>query len=175
LVVAHTAPFTEMTNYFFRGVDDTAYPEYSPSANNLANREAGIMGGYGSFAAADAASHDDRHDRGLFNVDGGVIWDISMTLGGLVSTQELSDENLVNIFPSPASEKVNVELSLVELSENVSVEITDMAGSRAGLYKFSNIQRDNLSIDVSEYTSGMYIMNVRTDAGMISKKISIIH
>ncbi len=175
LVVAHTSPFNEMTNYFFYGVDDTGFPEYSPSANQLAHREAGIIGGYGSFAAANSASHDDRHDRQLFNVDGGVIWDISMMLSPPVGTEDINEDISVNVYPSPASEKLNVALSLEEVSKNVSIELMDMAGNRAGVYNFSNIKKDVLSVDVSEFPGGMYLMNIRTEDGMISKKISVIH
>lgn len=174
LVVAHTSPFNENTNYFFYGVDDNDFPEYSPSANQLAHREAGMIGGYGGFAAANSASHDDRHDRQLFNVDGGVIWDISMMLSPLTSVEDINEDIAVSIFPSPASEKVNVELSLEEVSKNVSIELTDMAGNRAGTYNFTNIKKDRLTIDVSEMPGGMYLMNIRTEAGMISKKISVV-
>jgi len=177
LIVGHTNPFNEMTNYFFYAVDQTGFPEYSASANNLAHREAGLVGGYGSFAAANSASHDDRHDRELFNVDGGVVWDISMLLSEarIVGTEDINEDLSINIFPSPASEKVTVELNLDEVSDKVSIELTDMAGNRAGIYNFSNIKNDELSIDVSEYPGGMYLMNIRTEAGMISKKISVIH
>ncbi|MEM9548844.1 MAG: T9SS type A sorting domain-containing protein [Bacteroidota bacterium] len=176
LVVAHTNPFNENTNYFFRGVDVVGHPEYAAGANNLAHSEGGYIGGFGSFAQANAASHEDRHDRALFNVDvsNGVIWDIRMTLGGTVSTQDLSEDNIVNVFPSPASENVTVQLDLVELSKQVTIEITDMTGNRAGVHKFSNIKRDNLSIDVSDYPGGMYLMNIRTDAGFTSKKITVV-
>ncbi len=177
LVIAHTSPFDEMTNYFFRGVDVDGFPEFSSSANQLAHEQAGVIGGYASFAAANSASHDDRHDRSLFNVDanGGVIWDISMMLTSTTATEDINEDISVNIFPSPASSKLNVELNLEEVSDKVSIELMDMAGNKAGVYNFSNIKKDRLSIDVSEFPGGMYLMNIRTEAGMISKKISVIH
>jgi len=176
LVVAHTNPFDEMTNYFFLGVDEESFPEYSYSATQFAHEEAGLIGGYGSFAAANSASHDDRHDRSLFNVDaGGVIWDISMILTPPVSTEEINETLSIGAFPSPANEVLTIEINLDEVSEKVSVELMDMAGNRAIVKNFSNVKRDNLTINVSELPSGMYLMNVRTEAGLKTQKVSIMH
>jgi len=179
LVLAHTAPFDGVTNYFFNCVADTGFEEYSAGATQLAHREADLIGGYGSFASADAASHDDRHDtRELFNIDGSYAYDIAMMLTPpppLVGTEDLNEDLAISIFPSPASNKVNVDLSLEKISEKVSIELLDLAGNKAGVYNFSNIKKDRLTIDVSELPGGMYLMNIRTEAGMTSKKISVIH
>lgn len=178
LVLAHTAPFDGVTNYFFNCVADTGFEEYSAGATQLAHREANMIGGYGSFASGDAASHDDRHDtRELFNIDGAYAYDVSMLLTPPppVGTEDINEDIAISIFPSPASNKVNIDLSLEEISEKVSVELMDLAGNKAGVYNFTNIKKDRLSIDVSDLPGGMYLMNVRTEAGMTSKKISVIH
>ena len=175
LVVGHTEPFSGNTNYFFRGVDDDNFPEYSTSATQFANRLAGTQGGFMNFAAADSPSADDRHDRVLFNVDGGVNWDISVMLTPPTSTEEINEALSIDVFPSPASEMVNVDINLEEVSPTVSVELMDMAGNRAGMHYFKNVKKDRLTIDVSEIPGGMYLMNIRTEEGMISKKISVIH
>ena len=175
LIVGHTEPFSGNTNYFFRGVDDDNFPQYSTSATQFAHRLAGVQGGFGNFAAADSPSADDRHERALFNVDGGVNWDISVVLTPPTSTEEINEALSIDVFPSPASETVNVDINLEEVSPTVSVELMDMAGNRAGMHYFQNVKKDRLTIDVSEMPGGMYLMNIRTEEGMISKKISVIH
>ncbi|MDF1696180.1 MAG: T9SS type A sorting domain-containing protein [Saprospiraceae bacterium] len=177
LVLAHTNPFNGVTNYFFNAVPDVGFEQFSNGATNLAHDQATLKGGSGSFASTDAASHDDRHTtREFFSVDGFYVFDVAMELTPLdVSTEEINEDLGVQIFPSPASTQVNIDLNLAELSKDVSIELMDVAGNKIGQYNYKNIKKDRLTLDVSELTGGMYLINVRTEAGMTSKKISVIH
>ena len=176
LVMGHTNPFDGVTNYFFNCAQETGFEEFSAGANNLAHREAGLIGGYGSFASINAASHDDRHtDREFFNIDGAYAYDIAVMMTPATSIEEINPNLGVRVFPSPANTTVSVDLDLEEVSEKVSIELTDMAGNRAGIYNYNNVKKDRFSIDVSQMPVGMYLMNVRTSEGMISRKISIVH
>lgn len=175
LVIGHSAPFNGVTNYFFNCVGVTGFEQFAQGATNLAHREADLVGGYGSFAASDSPSDDDKHDREMFNIDVVYTFDINMTLTSTTGTEDINENLGVKIFPSPASTLVNVELNLENISDKVSIELMDMAGNKVAQHNYSNIKKDRVSIDVSTLTSGMYLMNVRTVEGMTSRKISVIH
>lgn len=183
LIMAHTKPFDSVTNYFFNCayIPEPRLLPLAADATNLAHRTAEIKGGKGSFAAGDGASPDDGDDREFFNIDAGdsdgdqYLFDVSMILTPTVGTEDINENINVSVYPSPASNKLNVDLNLEELSKNVSIELLDMTGNKVGSYNFNNIKNNVLSVDVSDYTAGMYLMNIRTEAGMISKKISVIH
>ena len=176
LVLGHSAPFSGTTNYFFNAVPTTGFEQFSQGATNLAHREVDLIGGYASFASGDSASDDDKHDdRELFNVDAAYTFDVSMLLTPPTNTEEINENLGVRIFPSPASTLVNVDVSLEKVSDKVSIEMMDMAGNKIAQYNYSNIKKDILTIDVSDLVDGMYLMNVRTEEGMTSKKITVIH
>ena len=177
IVIGHSNPFDGVTNYFFNCVGDSGFEEYSQGATNLAHREAELLGGYGSFASGDSASDDDKHDtREFFNIDGAYVFDISMELTPLdVGTEDINEDLGVKIFPSPASTLINVDLNLENFSEAVSIELMDVSGNKLRQFNYTNIQKDRLSIDVSDLPGGMYLVNVRTKDGMTSKKVTVIH
>ncbi|HOK50410.1 MAG: T9SS type A sorting domain-containing protein [Bacteroidales bacterium] len=70
----------------------------------------------------------------------------------------------LSIYPQPASDYLYVTLNL-EKSTNLRWEITDMMGTRIAqnrsqTHRFEN---NNLKIDVSELTPGMYILKIHTN------------
>lgn len=178
LIVASTNPFDAVTNYFFNCAPSSGFEQFANGATQLGHRQAGLIGGYSSFASQDGASHDDRHDRVIFNIDGfatSYTYDIGMMLMDVSNTEEINENLGIKLFPTLASNDVFVDLNLAEFSEKVSLEIMDVSGNKINTYNFSNIKNDRLSVDVSTLNSGMYLMNIRTEAGMTSKKFSVIH
>lgn len=78
----------------------------------------------------------------------------------------LSTDNLLNnnitIYPNPVIDLININTSLTILE----VEIYDVLGKRLNYIKVSNRK-----IDVSGVNSGVYILKIKTEIGIILKKI----
>ena len=86
----------------------------------------------------------------------------------------LGDENLsadefslaeVSIFPNPASEFINLDISSNINIKNV--ELFDALGKR------SEVSIDDNKIDVSNKASGLYFLSIETNEGSLSKKVII--
>ena len=78
----------------------------------------------------------------------------------------LSTDNLLNnnitIYPNPVIDLININTSLTILE----VEIYDVLGKRLNYIKINNRK-----IDVSGVNSGVYILKIKTEIGIILKKI----
>ena len=86
-----------------------------------------------------------------------------------VNTNELAADNLVKVYPNPADEQINADISLVSISENVEVKIIDMTGKIIEHRIFSDLQQENISINVADYPAGGYFLHILTDEGQRSQ------
>ena len=75
---------------------------------------------------------------------------------------EVSETSSFSIFPNPASDNINIETD-----QNVSIEILNMEGQ---IIKSIKQNKNNMSIDISDYSRGMYLIKVKTDKGILIKK-----
>ncbi|OUR94627.1 hypothetical protein A9Q87_03050 [Flavobacteriales bacterium 34_180_T64] len=75
----------------------------------------------------------------------------------------ITSENEVILYPNPTSDILNIKLS----SNNTIVNVTvfDMLG------KVQNVNSTNNQINLSSISSGVYILQVETNNGLISKQI----
>jgi len=85
----------------------------------------------------------------------GVVVDIMKTFAGIPDNQENIQDH-ISIFPNPANEKLNIKINQ-PLAENFTVKIYNSAGTTVyeGMHK-----NNNLTIDVSNYSKGIYILNI---------------
>lgn len=174
LVMFHTNPFSGEINYFGLNSPSEESISYATGASTLAYGELGLSPRYGSIGGV-GASHDDRDDGRDFFSETRWSWYINAKLTPPTGTEDINENLSIEVFPSPASTVVNVDINLEEVSENVSIDVINMSGSNVGSYNYKNIKNDKLSIDVSEFPGGMYLMNIRTEEGMISKKVTVLH
>lgn len=82
-----------------------------------------------------------------------------------VENQEgkVSNEVTINVFPNPAKNSVNIDVNRA----NYNLRLIDLSG------KILLNELDIKKIDLSEFTSGMYIMSIETDNQMFQKKLII--
>lgn len=74
------------------------------------------------------------------------------------------DISKINIYPNPAENNLCVS----GLSGNYSLKITDMAGK---IIFTDNSNYPTLNINLPEYKSGVYILQIVSDTGVFTKKI----
>lgn len=76
-------------------------------------------------------------------------------------------DNTVSVYPNPANSYINVNAN-----SNISnVEIYTIAGQKVGDFTANS---NNTSINTSNLTSGLYLMQIHTENGVINKKFSVV-
>jgi len=86
-------------------------------------------------------------------------------------TSSLADQDFVqnlNVYPNPASDILTIDMTLNSNTE-YDVFVTDIMGSNV-----TNILKNVNFMDVSNLSSGMYFLNVRTKAGVFAHKFTKI-
>ena len=89
------------------------------------------------------------------------------------SVKDLSTENIVNIYPNPTADELNINLDLIENSERLNVRIMDISGKVHFAQQYEDIQSTTLEYDLRNYTSGSYIVYIETEDGIRSIPLAI--
>ncbi|MBC7643427.1 MAG: T9SS type A sorting domain-containing protein [Flavobacterium sp.] len=88
-----------------------------------------------------------------------------------VIVNPLSTDNFLNstfsLSPNPANKIITI--SNLENSNISEVTIVDLNGRVVKTKKFENVI--NIEMNIEDLTSGMYLLNITTSAGIITKKI----
>lgn len=85
-----------------------------------------------------------------------------------VSIDENEYSSMVNIYPNPAKDKINITSG----NENISnIKVFNILGQLVYSNSFHNINQ--AMIQVSDWTKGQYFFNIQTDKRNIKKKILI--
>ncbi len=83
------------------------------------------------------------------------------------------DQKVVyNIFPNPASSNLNVNVSFQHETDGI-LTLFDITGKAIFQQKFDVTSLDH-QIDVSGYTPGVYMLEIRTDTGRIVEKVMVV-
>ncbi len=75
-----------------------------------------------------------------------------------------------NVYPNPAKNNVNIKLSNVLSSEKVDVLIKNISGQTISKHSFN---ADNISLDISDLSSGLYLLQINTETGTQTAKLSV--
>ena len=98
-----------------------------------------------------------------------------MTIEPLVNTTEaeLLESAQIQLTPNPASEFVDVNIQLEDITEEMVVRIIDMSGKSLLSQQITNTQQANLQFNVSELASGSYLVHVQTTEGYRAERLII--
>lgn len=91
---------------------------------------------------------------------------------GPVYRDPSSGVSRMHVYPNPAQDLLNVDISLLG-KEDVDIRLMDIRGRILEQASFQDAMRVKLSWMVSEYESGLYLVDVRTAQGSVIKKVSI--
>jgi len=83
------------------------------------------------------------------------------------STEDLLEESLVDLTPNPSSAFINLSSE----KQIKSVEMLDMQGKL--ISKTDNINNNNFRLDNTSNISGMHLINIRFEDGMVTKTVII--
>jgi hypothetical protein len=79
-------------------------------------------------------------------------------------------ENSLNVFPNPFSSQVNIELPSVV--KNLQIEILNFSGEL--VQRTGKIENNRITVDMSQYPTGIYFLKVSNGDAFVVKKISLI-
>ncbi|MEE9438294.1 MAG: T9SS type A sorting domain-containing protein [Saprospiraceae bacterium] len=174
IVMLHHEPFSGEINYFGLNSDAPENRSFYYAATQQAYTQLGLPQRYSSFGGVGSVAADADTGRDFFPETRWTNF-INMRLSDITGTEDINTDLGIEVYPSPASTVVNVDMDLEETSAQVSIQLVDIKGQIASTNVYTNIKNDKLSIDVSNLVGGMYIMTIRTEAGMMTKQISVIH
>ena len=86
-------------------------------------------------------------------------------LNNPVGINELSELNIINVFPNPTSSNFTIE----GLTEPYNLTIYNSLGQL--LFSENNVLETSKKIDISKYSKGLLFIKIEADGNMISKKI----
>ena len=105
------------------------------------------------LAIADAG--DGIFDSGAFIEEGGIT----------ASTGENNLDNFVNVLYNPMDQRATIQIT--EYQDNLVCSIIDLSGKVMQQFKIT----ETTTIDLSDYSSGMYLIRVEGSKGQLTKKV----
>ncbi|MCH2215410.1 MAG: Omp28-related outer membrane protein [Flavobacteriales bacterium] len=125
--------------------------------------------GNGSYSVEDVASGDIVVSGGAFGQE-----EQKNFAGGILSVEEATSVEEFTLFPNPTNNVLNVEFTLVT-SQRVTIDILDLTG-RLVYSKDLGMQPAGYSlqsIDVSDQSQGLYLINMNVEDGQVVGKFTI--
>lgn len=104
-----------------------------------------------------------------FNISTSLVMEPRMCL---VDVPAIESDNNITVFPNPASDFVIIDFG-DEDALNVQVNVFDLMGKQVWLEKPQAIG-DQIKIETTGFSNGMYFLNIKIANRIISKKISVI-
>lgn len=106
-----------------------------------------------------------------------VAWNIALTIDAVpkfVNTEEkVLAENVVSVYPNPASDVTNVELTF-ETPTDAAILLRDAKGTYINSKSVTNATNEKVEFNVSDLPSGAYSFEVRTSNNEVSIKKFIV-
>lgn len=94
-----------------------------------------------------------------------VMFDYSSTS----EIEDLSETNVVNLFPNPATKSVYVSIDRTKLNGGVSIKVFDLLGKKV-FETPSEIFTNVYSLELSDFNSGTYLLEVSTKDKVVHSK-----
>ena len=96
------------------------------------------------------------------------IDDINITSAVGINDNDIS--NYISVYPNPSTGIVNVYVGASNLG-NMNVSVTNVLGEVISETKGNSSSQNKFSLNLSDQTSGVYFVKVKTDNGSVTKKI----
>lgn len=91
----------------------------------------------------------------------------NFTTAGVITGISAANENAVKMYPNPAGDELNIDLSGLNGNEIHKVEVLDIAGRRVEAIP---VNSPFIQLPVSHYPSGIYFISVKTATTFINAK-----
>ncbi|MBK7095981.1 MAG: SusF/SusE family outer membrane protein [Saprospiraceae bacterium] len=88
------------------------------------------------------------------------------------ATHDILDPSVINVYPNPTAQDLNIDLSAMNINENVSIKVFDMSGKMMMSGDYDS--NDSISLDVSGLNAGGYFINIVSEKFIVGKQFSIL-
>jgi|GEM_PF-2946145 len=82
-------------------------------------------------------------------------------------------EPIINLFPIPSSDIINIEIDKIDTNENIEMSIYNIEGKLVMSKSFNKIDDNIFQVDISTLNSNLYFMNLTIGKQLITKRISV--
>ncbi len=87
--------------------------------------------------------------------------------------EPLSGNNIVEVYPNPVQDILNVDYDLEQNAQNLSVRILDISGKVMLERQYSEVKKDNIEFNVKSLAAGAYMVQLTTDQGTTSRRFVV--
>lgn len=85
-------------------------------------------------------------------------------------TPTLITQSQFDLFPNPANNILNMNLSLEETAENATVTMFDINGRIIEQLNYSNVKQQNIQFNVANLSAGFYFVRIQSENGVQTKE-----
>jgi hypothetical protein len=153
-VVGGTGGFAIGTDYYS---DYTANLAFNYSQGNPLNNSTGMFGG--GFANAGSPSI-------------ALITTLKPAIGAGIN-DAIKAKDLVNVYPNPTSDIINIDLKLQAQANNLTIEIIDITGKVITSIARNNVTSSKCQYNTSKLSNGTYFVKVNTENGVTQTKFTV--
>lgn len=92
-----------------------------------------------------------------------------------VNTNDIElEDNAITVFPNPASDIMNVDITLAEVAANANVVVYSEDGKAVFTDELQNVQETSVNYNVSNLPSGNYILHFTIDGAYSTKQFTVV-
>ncbi len=99
------------------------------------------------------------------------LFEITIDENAPVSTEDLEESNAFEVFPNPAKDRLNIQFTQ-SINGRLDVRVTNVQGQLLQAERFDNAL-EQVQLNTSGLSNGIYFIYVETDAGTATKKVVI--
>lgn len=92
-------------------------------------------------------------------------------IGCLVEVDEVDIESVINVYPNPSSDFVNIDF-IDEIDKDVNITIYDLYGKQ--IDRIENVNSGTYKLDFRNQESGIYLIVFESEQQVLTKKLTII-
>jgi len=92
-----------------------------------------------------------------------------------VSTDNLVSNNNIEVYPNPAFEELTIELDLEKNYQNLKITLLDRLGRVIYQESHKNQSSGQFKLNISDFSSGLYLLSVQTDSYQNTQKVMILN
>jgi len=90
-----------------------------------------------------------------------------------VGTNDINPNIGLSIYPNPSQEQIWIDVNLTSNSEKIKLELTNIDGKLLRSQTYFNTNNQKATMNVADLPTGIYTLTVRSDEGMIAKKVVV--
>ncbi len=80
------------------------------------------------------------------------------------------EDNALAVFPNPADDFITATINLTQTAKNATITIYNIQGQIVETRTLGNVSKEQVRFDVSNYTSGTYMISIDTEFGHTIKR-----